>query len=400
MASMTPTKTISDLTPDPRNARKHGERNITQLEKSLESFGPARSIVIDEDGRILAGNGLVEAAGNVGITKVTTVEADGNEIIAVVRRGLTEEQKLGLAIADNRAAESSEWNPEALRLIAGEIDMEPWFTPDELEDICPTLEEEDEKADHVPALPVDPQTQPGQIYILGHHRLMCGDSTSHADIARLLAGQNVDLVWTDPPYGVAYVGKTKDELTIENDALDGTQLAAFLDKAFTECRAALKNGGGIYVANPDVYGHIFRQSFLDSGLMLKQILVWVKNSMVIGRQDYQWQHEPIIYGWKPGAAHRWYSDRKQTTILNFDKPARSAEHPTMKPIALIRYCLRNSSAPGALVLDPFGGSGSTLIACEKMRRRCCTMELSPAYCDVIIKRFETISGQKAQLEQV
>lgn len=397
---MSPTKTISDLTPDPRNARKHGERNLGQLEKSLESFGPARSIVIDEDGRILAGNGLVEAAGNIGITKVTTVEADGNEIIAVVRRGLTEEQKLGLAIADNRASESSEWNPDVLREIAGEIDMTPWFTPDELEDICPSTDEEDAIDDDVPALPADPVTQRGQIFLLGAHRLMCGDATSETDMRQLLRDEPVDLVWTDPPYGVEYVGKTKDALTIQNDALAGNELAAFLRAAFTQCHAALKNGGGIYVANPDVYGHVFRQSFLDSGLMLKQILVWAKNAMVLGHQDYQWQHEPIIYGWKPGAAHKWFGDRKQTTILNFDKPARSAEHPTMKPIALVRYCLRNSSAPGSLVLDPFGGSGTTLVACEKMRRRCFTMELSPAYCDVILARWQAISGQKAQIEQV
>lgn len=393
-------KTLADLQPDPRNARKHNERNIGQIETSLDRYGLGRSIVVDEDMRVLCGNGLITAAANVGIDKVRLVETAGDEIVAVVRRGLTEEQKLGLAIADNRAAEIAEWDPETLREIAGEIDLEAFFTPDELEDIAPTGEEEDAIDDECPALPATPISQRGQVYLLGNHRLMCGDATSQQDFKRLLQDTPIDLIWTDPPYGVEYVGKTKDALTIENDGLDQEKFPEFLQSVFNQCAAALKPGAGIYIAHSDWFGHIFRTTFLQSGLMLKQILVWVKNSMVIGRQDYQWKHEPIIYGWKPGAAHRWYADRKQTTILEFDKPSRSTEHPTMKPVALIRYCIKNSSAPGQAVLDPFGGSGSTLIACEKMRRRCFMMELSPNYCDVIIERWQTVTGLKAQLEQV
>lgn len=251
--------------------------------------------------------------------------------------------------------------------------------------------------DDVPEVKKKAKSKRGEIYQLGPHRLMCGDSTSAADVAKLMGDEKANMVWTDPPYNVAYTGKTKEALTIQNDEMDGEQFYEFLFKAYKNMIESTLPGGAIYVAHADSEGMRFRKALVDAGWLLKQCLIWVKHTIVMGRQDYHWKHEPILYGWAPGSAHSWYTDRKQSTVLEFNKPARNGEHPTMKPVELVEYMVRNSSKDGDLVLDLFGGSGTTLMASEKSGRRACLMELDPCYVDVIITRWEQFTGQKAQL---
>jgi DNA modification methylase len=251
--------------------------------------------------------------------------------------------------------------------------------------------------DDIPAIPVKAKSKIGEIYQLGAHRVMCGDATDAAVVAQLMAEERADMVWTDPPYNVAYEGKTKDALTILNDKMDDSSFFEFLLRSFKSMLASAKPGAPIYIAHADLEGMNFRKAMKEAGWLLKQCLIWKKNSMVMGRQDYHWQHEPILYGWAPGAAHKWYSDRNQVTVLEFDRPTRNGEHPTMKPVALIEYMLGNSSKAGDLVLDLFGGSGSTLIACENTGRACRTMELDPVYVDVIVERWEKFTGRQSKI---
>ncbi len=244
---------------------------------------------------------------------------------------------------------------------------------------------------------VEPRACAGDVYRLGSHRLMCGDATKIDHVKTLMGTDLADMVWTDPPYNVAYEGKTKEALTIQNDEMSAENFYQFLYDAYSGMLMYTKPGGAIYVAHADSEGMNFRRAMTESGWLIKQCLIWVKQSLVMGRQDYHWKHEPILYGWAPGASHNWYSDRKQTTVLEFDRPHRNAEHPTMKPIELIEYCIGNSCVSKGMVLDLFGGSGSTMIACEKTHRSARLMELDPKYCDVIIARWEKFTGDKAEL---
>lgn len=243
---------------------------------------------------------------------------------------------------------------------------------------------------------VEPRTNKGDIWVLGEHRLMCGDSTKASMIQELLSGEKVDLYITDPPYNVAYEGGTKDALTILNDEMDDDSFRDFLVNAFMAVDSVLKEGASFYIWHADSEGYNFRYAVKHCGWLMKQCLIWKKNAMVLGRQDYQWKHEPCLYGWKAGASHNWYSDRKQTTVLEFNKPNRNAEHPTMKPIELFAYQIQNSSRKGDIVLDSFGGSGTSIIACEQLNRKCYMMELDPHYCDVIVARWEKLTGKTAQ----
>jgi len=258
---------------------------------------------------------------------------------------------------------------------------------------APGCDEED-----VPAQPAEPKTRRGDLYQLGPHRILCGDATVLSDLEKLMDGKKADMVLVDPPYNVDYVGKTKDALTIQNDRMDGASFYQFLYDAFSNLLLQTKSGGAIYVAHADTEGANFRRALVDSGWLLKQCLVWVKQTLVMGRQDYHWRHEPILYGWAPGEAHQWFSDRKQTTVLEFDKPNRNEEHPTMKPVPLFEYLIGNSSQKGELVLDTFLGSGTTLIACEKSGGICYGVEMDPRYVDVIVERWEKYTGKKAILE--
>jgi DNA modification methylase len=252
--------------------------------------------------------------------------------------------------------------------------------------------------DDTPELPVEPVTRLGDVWVCGQHRVMCGSSLEMTAMERLCGVQRVDMLLTDPPYNVAYTGKTKDALTIQNDSMSDEAFRTFLRDAFVTADAMLKPGAVFYVWHADSEGYNFRGACKDTGWQVRQCLIWQKNSMVMGRQDYHWQHEPCLYGWKDGAGHLWASDRKQTTLLKFDRPSRSEDHPTMKPVALFEYQLLNNTKGGDIVLDSFGGSGTTMIAAEKNGRIARIMELDPKYVDVIVKRWEDFTGQKAVLE--
>jgi DNA modification methylase len=392
---------LTDLIPDPQNARFHGERNLSLIASSLREVGAGRSIVVDEDGTILAGNATVEAAARAGIGKVRIVDTDGSELIAVRRSNLTDDQKRRLALFDNRAAELADWGTDVLASLADDLDLSDLWDDDELAallgkldaDAAPILRTD---PDEVPEIPASPVTQPGDLWRLGPHRLLCGDATKAEDLSLVLENGLADLIVTDPPYGVAYEGKTSDRLTIANDDLDDTALGSFLDAAFTAMHAVTKPGGAIYCFHADSHGLVVRQAFRTAGWLHKQTLIWVKQSLVLGRQDYHWRHEPILYGWKPGTGHFFVDDRTQTTVWEVDRPSRNAEHPTMKPVDLLAIAIANSSLPGEVVLDPFAGSGSTLIACEQLGRHARLVEIDPRYCDVIVKRWEAATGKTAE----
>lgn len=388
---------LSDLKSDHRNARKRTDRSASLIEESLKRYGAARSVVIDEDGRLLAGNGTVEAAKRAGIEKVRIIETEGDEIIAVRRTGLTEDQKVGLALADNRTSDLSEWDKLMLQQLSEEHDVSPWFEPEDLAEILGTTEEEPAEGntdpDDVPEPPKDPVTKPGDLWVLGNHRLLCGDSTDTNALGLLMEDKPADLWLTDPPYNVNYEGGTG--LKIQNDNMQDADFRKFLNSVYASANCYLRPGAAFYIWHADSEGYNFRGAAFDVGWKVRQCLIWAKSSLVMGRQDYQWKHEPCLYGWIEGASHFWNSDRKQTTILEFDKPRSNKEHPTMKPVELFQYLLANSTKPGQVVLDSFGGSGTTLIAAERLNRKARIMELDPRYCDVIVKRWEEFTGNTA-----
>jgi len=403
---------LRDLTPDTRNANLGTPRGQHLIEESLRQYGAGRSILIDKNGVIMAGNKTAENFGAIGLDDVIVVQTDGTKLVAVQRTDLdmmADPRARELAIADNRASEVSlDWNADVLKELGEEIDLTKFWSADELAALLPPVTADlltDE--DDVPPVPDEPKSKLGDLYQLGDHRLLCGDSTCVTDVERLMDGQKADMVFTDPPYNLA-IGitdiadaKSRDRRTdgkgVANDSMDDGAFRQFITDALVSAFLVCKDGAAIYVCHADSEGYNFRGALKDAGFLPKQCLVWVKSSLVMGRQDYQWRHEPILYGWKPGAAHNWFSDRCQTTVIEIDKPSRSPEHPTMKPIELIEHALRNSTTMGMLTLDLFGGSGSTLIACEKTGRRCYMMELSPAYCDIIVARWEAATGKKAEL---
>lgn len=389
---------IKDLKHDHKNARKRTDRSAALIAESFKRYGAARSIVIDEDGRILAGNGTVEGARKAGISKLRIIEAEGDELIAVRRVGLSEDEKVGLALADNRSSDLSDWDHEMLRQLSEEHDLTPWFEDDEL--LAEVLEPEQglTDADDVPEAPAEPTTKPGDLWILGNHRLLCGDSTDTVALERLMENKPANLWLTDPPYNVNYEGGTG--LKIQNDNMKDAEFRQFLHDVYVAANCFLRPGAAFYIWHADSEGYNFRGAAVDIGWKVRQCLIWLKSSLVMGRQDYQWKHEPCLYGWTEGAAHYWGSDRKQTTILEFDKPRRNGEHPTMKPVELFQYQMENSTKQGDVVLDSFGGSGTTIIAAERIHRKARLMELDPAYCDVIVKRWEDFTGKKAILEEI
>jgi site-specific DNA-methyltransferase (adenine-specific) len=391
---------ITSLKSDHKNARRRTDRSSDLIKESLQRYGAARSIVIDEDNRILAGNGTIDGAKAAGIKNVRIIETDGDEIIAVKRTGLSEEQKVGLALADNRTADLSEWDQEMLHQLSEEHDISPWFDQDDLNEILNVTELDPEEGntdpDDVPEAPEDPTTKPGDLWILGNHRLLCGDSTNPQHLERLMNGERADLWITDPPYNVDYEGGTG--LKIQNDSMSDSDFRQFLRDAYSAANLVMLPGAAFYIWHADLEGYNFRGAAHDIDWIVRQCLIWVKSSLVMGRQDYHWKHEPCLYGWTNGAAHTWNTDRKQTTVLEFDKPSRNGQHPTMKPVELFQYQINNSTKPNALVLDSFGGSGTTAIACERIHRHARLMELDPAYCDVIVKRWEDFTGNTAICE--
>ena len=320
----------------------------------------------------------------------------------MVAKGWSEAKKRAYIIADNKLALNAGWDNEMLALELGEIgdlgfDLDlTGFTADEIAALMPVeLEPGLTDPDDAPAVQETATTVLGDVWIMGKHRLLCGDSTSVDDLAKLCQEQAVDMWLTDPPYNVAYEGGTKEKLTIQNDSMGDDQFRQFLRDSYVSADTVMKPGAVFYIWHADSEGYNFRGAAKDAGWTVRQCLIWKKSSLVMGRQDYHWKHEPCLYGWKEGAGHLWATDRKQTTILEFDKPTRNGEHPTMKPVALFEYQLLNNTKGGDIVLDSFGGSGTTLIAAEKNGRIARLMELDPKYCDVIVKRWQDFTGKIA-----
>ena len=387
---------VDKLIPYANNARTHSDAQVAQIAASIKEFGFNNPVLIAEDGTIIAGHGRLMAARKLGLTEVPCIKLSH----------LTPTQRKAYVIADNQLALNAGWNEELLtieldELLADNFALEVLgFDPDELKrlmgenEVTQGLTDEDE----APAVEDNPVTKLGDVWILGKHRLMCGDSTSIEALEALCLGQLVDMWLTDPPYNVAYEGKTKEAMTIKNDAMGDAEFRQFLRDAYVAANAVMKPGAVFYIWHADSEGYNFRGAAQDAGWKVRQCLIWKKQTMVMGRQDYHWKHEPCLYGWKEGAGHLWASDRKQTTILEFDRPSRNGEHPTMKPVALFEYQLLNNTKGGDIVLDSFGGSGTTLIAAEKNGRVGRLMELDPKYCDVIVKRWQDFTGKQAVLE--
>lgn len=375
-------KNIDELVPYENNPRDNTAA-IDAVAASIKEFGFKNPIIIDSGNVIVAGHTRLKAAQKLKIQNVPCVVADD----------LTQEQVNAFRLADNKTAELAEWDLELLNseleLIDG-IDMTEFGFELDIADEQEVVEDEFDEE-----LPEEPQTKLGDIYQLGRHRLMCGDSTDVDSVKTLMGGYKADLLLTDPPYNVAYEGKTKDALKINNDNMKNDEFREFLREAFAAADEVMKPGAVFYIWHADFEGYNFRGACFDINWTVRQCLIWNKNTMVLGRQDYQWKHEPCLYGWKDGAGHLWAADRKQTTVLNFDKPNRNGEHPTMKPVALFDYQIQNNTKGGDIVLDLFGGSGTTIMACEQNDRNAYVMELDPRYADVIIKRWEKFTGEKA-----
>ena len=407
-------KKLDDLIPYANNPRQN-DNAVQGVAESIRQFGFKNPIIIDKDNIIVAGHTRYKASRLLGLKTVPTIIADD----------LTEAQVRAFRIADNRTAEAATWDElllaEELNAVKDDFDMEALGFGDLLKEIDPDAYEDEYEEE----LPEEPKSQYGDVYQLGRHRLMCGDSTKAEDYEALLEGTQVDLVVTEPPYNVDYEGQGGAK--IQNDSMSNASFAAFLTDAFKAMKAALRPGGAFYIWHADSTRYEFLQGLDHAGLQTRQILVWVKSSITLGRQDYQWKHEPAIYGWKDGAAHHFTIDRslptvledqpnvakmtkdemkdyikdlraridEGSTVLRVDKPSSSDLHPTMKPVRLIAQLIKNSSKRGDRILDIFGGSGTTLIAAEQLDRSCYMMELDPRYADVIVARWEKMTGQTA-----
>lgn len=382
-----------------KNARTHSPEQVTQISKSISEFGFTNPILVDEKNIIIAGHGRLAAAQQLELKQVPII----------VLAGLTEVQRRAYILADNKIALNAGWDDRLLQeemqfLMAQDFDVGlAGWSDVEIKDILDLdFTGEDEKgseaANDVPEQNASVPIERGDVFLLGKHRLVCGDATSVDDLHKVMQGQKADLWLTDPPYNVAYVGKTKDALQIKNDSMGDEAFRKFLTDSYAAADAFMRPGAVFYIWHADSEGYNFRGAARDVGWQVRQCLIWKKSIMVMGRQDYHWKHEPCLYGWKDGAAHLWASDRKQTTVLEFDKPHRNEEHPTMKPVELFEYQMLNNTKKGDLVLDSFGGSGTTLIAAERNGRAARIVELDPVYCDVIIRRWQNFTGKLATKE--
>ena len=373
----------SKLIPYVNNARTHNAEQINKLRSSLREFGFINPVIIDREYNIIAGHGRVMAAKEENIEEVPCVFADH----------LTPAQKKAYIIADNRMAQDAGWDEELLRVEIEALQAEAFdigltgFEEQEIADLFASEDDgvEDDDFDLSEALEKAAFLKRGDVWQVGRHRLLCGVATSEEDVATLMDGKKANLIVTDPPYGVSFT--SSDGLTIQNDSIKGEEFYNFLLQSFKNVAAHLEKGGAAYVFHADTEGLNFRKAFVDAGFHLAGCCIWVKNSLVLGRSDYQWQHEPVLYGFLQNGKHPWYSDRSQTTIWNFDKPKRNKNHPTSKPLDLLAYPIGNSSQANGIVVDTFGGSGSTLMACEQTNRICHTMELDEKYASVILRRY-------------
>ncbi|WP_418790926.1 site-specific DNA-methyltransferase [Phosphitispora sp. TUW77] len=380
---------IERLVPYARNARTHSKEQIRQLRASLREFGFVNPVIVDKELNIIAGHGRILAAKEEGITEVPCVFVEH----------LTDAQKRAYILADNRLALNAGWDAEILSIELSDLQGADFdifllgFDAAELNKLMGGMDEvKDDDFDVDAELQKPAITKSGDLWLLGKHRLVCGDSTKAETFELLMDGKQANLTVTDPPYNVNYEGSAGK---IKNDNMADDKFYQFLFDAFALTEKAMAKDASIYVFHADTEGLNFRKAFSDAGFYLSGTCIWKKQSLVLGRFPYQWQHEPILFGWKKAGKHAWYADRKQTTIWEFEKPKKNGEHPTMKPVPLIAYPIVNSSMTGCIVLDPFGGSGSTLIACEQTDRVCFTVELEEKFCDVIVKRYiEQVGSQE------
>lgn len=380
---------------NPRKDLKPDDAEYIKIKNSIVKFGFVSPLVINKDMTVIGGHQRLKVLKDLGITEVECIVVDLDK---------TNEKALNIAL--NKI--QGDWDEDKLEALLQELKLEEFdmnltgFDFDEVDEILNDIngtKEDNFDVDSAYEEIEEPITKPGDIWILGNHRLMCGDSTHKDDIMHLMNKQDADMLLTDPPYNVDYVGKTAEALKIKNDNMDDNQFYEFLRKVFENMYIVTKEGASIYVFHADTEGINFRKAFKDAGFKLAECLIWKKDCFVMGRQDYQWQHEPVLYGWKEGKAHYFINDRTQSTILEFDRPKQSTLHPTMKPIDLIAKLIKNSSRENDIILDLFGGSGSTIIAAEQLNRCCYTMELDPKYCDVIVKRWETLTNKEAILNK-
>lgn len=400
---------LSELIPDDKNLNKHTQYGMSLLEKSVRGHKFGRSILVDKNNRIIAGNGIVETAANIGAEDIRIIETTGDELVVVKRTDVDLDTKEGreMALADNAtSAADLEWDMEKMEEIESEweIDVSDWGIdlPEEEEEAHDDDFDEDE-------IQAEPVCKEGDIWQLGEHRLMCGDSTDKACIMLLMNGEQADMVFTDPPYGVAIGDKNKElsiiqkgaercTTNIKNDTLSPDALHDLLVKAMTNCREACKDDASYFVTSPQG-GELGMMMMMmkDAGLPVRHILIWRKNSATfsLGRLDYDYQHEPIFYTWTK-SHHNYRGGEYRTTVWDYDKPRKCDLHPTMKPVELVANCLKDCTHEGMIVLDVFGGSGTTIIAAEQLGRKARMMELDPHYCDVIIARWEKLTGQKAR----
>ena len=382
---------VDKLIPYVNNARTHSQEQVNKLRGSLREFGFINPVIIDADYNVIAGHGRLMAAKEEGITEVPCVLVDY----------LTEAQKKAYILADNRYAQDAGWDEELLRLEIESLEGMDFdvsltgFNEDEIADLfaeTSTTGAEDDDFDLSDALEKAAFVERGDVWIVGRHRLMCGDATSKEDVDTLMDGKKANLILTDPPYNVAF--ESSDGLSIKNDKMENQKFYEFLLSAFKNMAEHLEKGGSAYVFHADTEGLNFRKAFVDAGFHLSGCCIWVKNSLVLGRSDYQWQHEPVLYGFLQNGKHYWSkaAGRRQTTIWNFNKPKKNKNHPTSKPLDLLAYPIGNSSQENAIVIDTFGGSGSTLMTCEQTNRICYSMELDEKYASVILRRYVEDTG--------
>ena len=376
------------LIPYVNNPRKN-DKAVDVVAGSIQEFGFKNPIIVDKDNVIVAGHTRLLAARKLELEEVPVIRVED----------LTEQQIKAFRLADNKTAEFAEWDMELLALeLEGLDDIFTGFNEVEIADILGLdneAQEDDFDVDAEAEKIIEPETKPGDVWLLGRHRLMCGVATKKEDVERLMDGKKADMVFTDPPYNIAYEGGTKKREMIKNDQVD--DFYSFLFDAFSNMLLVSKAGASAYITHADTERLNFTRAFVDAGFYLSSVIIWVKNNSTFGRQDYKWKHEPILYGWNAKGSHRFFGSAKEDTVWLIDRPSRSDEHPTMKPIPLIARAINNSSKTDDYILDIFGGSGSTLIAAEQLNRTCYMMELDPVYCDVIIKRWENFTGQKAVL---
>ena len=379
-------KKVTELIPadyNPRKDLKPGDPEYEKLKRSIEQFGYVEPVIWNQTtGRVVGGHQRLKVLIDMGITEVECVVVE-----------LSEEKEKALNVALNKI--SGDWDKEKLALLIADLQGADFdvsltgFEPAELDALFKDSMKDgihDDDFDVEEELKKPAMSKLGDVWTLGRHRMVCGDATNADDVNLLMAGLRANLIVTDPPYNVAY--QSADGKSIQNDSMADGNFYEFLLAAFRNMAAHLAEGGSAYIFHADTEGLNFRRAFKEAGFHISGVCIWVKNSLVLGRSPYQWQHEPVLFGWLPNGKHKWFADRKQSTIWNFDKPKKSAQHPTMKPIPLLAYPIKNSSAPNGVVMDLFGGSGSTLMACEETDRVCRTMELDPRYASVIVMRYK------------